>query len=283
MSPVAHAARLGLDRGWTSFRTQMVGQDLVTTIVINGALLLVLVLQRNGTVSGTPIPLGLVSLPGVLGMSVGTGGVLGAATMLASNREDGTLLRARTVPHGMVGYLVSAIVHTALSTVAGMLVIILPGLFLIEGLSDAGLLGWATALGVVALGMLATLPWAAVIGSVARSPESSFTLTFLPLGGLVAISGIFYPITALPGWVQGIGQVFPLYWLGLGMRAALLPDTAHTAEIGGSWRAAETVGVLVAWAVVGLLIAPGVLRRMARRESGSTMEARRQRALHRVT
>jgi ABC-2 type transport system permease protein len=53
-------------------------------------------------------------------------------------------------------------------------------------------------------------------------------------------------------------------------------------EIGDSWRHLETVAVLGAWAVAGLLIAPLVLRRMARRESGSRVADRRERALQRV-
>jgi len=44
----------------------------------------------------------------------------------------------------------------------------------------------------------------------------------------------------------------------------------------------ETVGVLGVWAVLGLVLAPMVLRRMARRESGSAVDARRQKALQRV-
>ncbi|MGA4838047.1 hypothetical protein [Streptomyces sp. G45] len=66
------------------------------------------------------------------------------------------------------------------------------------------------------------------------------------------------------------------------MRAALLPDAAVTVEIGDSWRLWETAGVLGAWAVAGLLVAPVVLRRMARRESGSSVAARRERVLRRV-
>lgn len=104
----------------------------------------------------------------------------------------------------------------------------------------------------------------------------------LPVLGMVAISGIFYPITALPDWLQWIAQVFPAYWLGLGMRSALLPDGAVSVEIGESWRHLETVGVLGAWAVLGLVAAPIVLRRMARRESGSSVAARREKALQRV-
>ncbi|GAB2495400.1 ABC transporter permease [Streptosporangium sandarakinum] len=99
---------------------------------------------------------------------------------------------------------------------------------------------------------------------------------------MVGISGIFYPITSLPEWLQWIAQVFPIYWMGLGMRSALLPDSAVAVEIGESWRHLETAGVLGAWAVLGLLVAPVVLRRMARGESGSTVAARREHALRRI-
>jgi len=90
---------------------------------------------------------------------------------------------------------------------------------------------------------------------------------------LSVISGLFYPLSALPEWLQWIGQAFPLYWLGLGMRSALLPWEMASAEIGGSWRHAETVVVLGMWALLGFVLAPIVLRRLARRESGSAVAA----------
>ena len=61
-----------------------------------------------------------------------------------------------------------------------------------------------------------------------------------------------------------------------------LPGDLAAVELGGSWRHLETVGVLGAWAVLGLVLAPVVLRRMARRESGSRVAARRERAMQRV-
>ena len=83
----------------------------------------------------------------------------------------------------------------------------------------------------------------------------------------------------MPGWLEGIAQVFPVYWLGLGMRSALLPPSAASVEIAGSWRTPQTAAVLGAWVVAGLVIAPLVLTRMARRESGSRVAQRRERAL----
>jgi hypothetical protein len=68
---------------------------------------------------------------------------------------------------------------------------------------------------------------------------------------------------------------------GFRMRSALLPASMAAAEIGGSWRHLETVGVLGLWAVAGLVLAPIVLRRMARRESGSRVAERREKAMQR--
>ena len=50
-------------------------------------------------------------------------------------------------------------------------------------------------------------------------------------------------------------------------------------EVGGSWRTAETVVILSAWAVIGALVTPRVLRRMARRQAGSQVQAARDAAV----
>jgi ABC-2 type transport system permease protein len=100
--------------------------------------------------------------------------------------------------------------------------------------------------------------------------------------GLIGISGVLYPITQLSAWLQWIGQAFPLYWLGLGIRSALLPGNLAAVEIGHSWRHLATAGVLGAWAIAGLVLAPVLLRRAARREAGSRVAARRERAITRV-
>ena len=72
--------------------------------------------------------------------------------------------------------------------------------------------------------------------------------------------------------------MFPIYWLGLGMRSALLPDELAAVEIGESWRHLEMVGVLGAWAIVGLVVAPIVLRRMARRSRARASRSAREKA-----
>jgi len=155
------------------------------------------------------------------------------------------------------------------------------GLLTFPGL-DVTAAGWFTLVWVTALGLLATIPLGILLGSLLPDPRFVGVIV-LPFAGLAAISGIFYPITHLPGWLQAIGQVFPIYWLGLGMRAALLPGYLRSVELDGSWRLGYVLLALSGWAAVGLLAAPPVLRRMAQRESGSTVMARRERAMLRRT
>ncbi|MCZ9341790.1 ABC transporter permease, partial [Streptomyces sp. TRM76130] len=123
-----------------------------------------------------------------------------------------------------------------------MALVLVAGVFLIDGVARQGGGAWLTLLWVVPLGLLASLPIGAVIGALVESPRT-VGLLMLPVMGLVVISGIYFPLTKLTEWLQAVGQVFPVYWLGLGLRSALLPADAVAAEIGESWRRLETAGV----------------------------------------
>jgi ABC-2 type transport system permease protein len=283
MNPALHAARLGLARGWIEFKHSLTSPQDVTFNVISTAIFVaVLYFQRGATVPGSTIPLAVITMPGILGMLATFNGLIGTIGAMSVEREDGTLLRAKAVPQGMLGYLVGRIVLLTLQAMGSLVIMVVAGLILVPELADAGIGGLLAVVGLTLLGLAATMPLGAVIGSLVNSPQAGTGLSMLAVGGLTAISGIFYPISALAGWVQVIAQVFPLYWLGLGMRSALLPDSSAALEIGGSWRPVEMLLVLVAWAVASLLLAPPILRRMARRESGAAMQERRDRAMQRV-
>jgi ABC-2 type transport system permease protein len=276
MTPV----RLGLQRGWVEMIQSLTSRsDQIWIVMVNGIFILVLFFQRNATIPGTDISLAVATLPSLLGMNILIGGWMNTAMQLSVEREDGTLLRAKSTPGGMLGYLVARITLATLNTGLGFVVFVVAGFVLVDGLADVGPVGWLHLVAISVLGLLATLPWGAIVGSLVKSSQSGFGLSFLPLSVMIAISGIFYPISGLPGWLHPIAQIFPAYWLGLGTRAALSPEAAAAAEIGGSWRYLETFVVLGLWAAVGLALAPRILRRMAQRESGSVVEARRQRAL----
>ncbi|MEV6350694.1 ABC transporter permease [Actinoplanes sp. NPDC051851] len=272
--------RQGLRRGLIELRITLRTFSDWFGYAFSAVLLVGTLLFMGDTTVAGGFSLGAMTLPGTLGLLVAQTGVVLTAQYLLLEREDGTLLRAKALPGGMVSYLVGRIVLVGGVILISIALVLIPGLFLVDGVSvDAS--GWLTLLWLVPLAFLATMPLGAVLGALLENPRLVAFIS-LPVMVLAGISGIFYPITSMPGWLQGVAQVFPVYWLGLGLRSAFLPDAFAAAELGGAWRTWQTAGVLLFWAVLGLSLAPGVLRRMARRESGSAMAERRQRALSRV-
>jgi len=281
MSPSMAAVGAGIRRGGIELRQTLTNaQDMWNYVFLPTVLLVVMYFLRGHKVPGTDFSLGAMSIPSVIGMQVAFGGLVILATVLIIEREDGTLLRAKATPNGMLGYLVGKVLTVSGMSLVSLAIVLVPGAFLFEGMRLDSLASRSTLAWVLLLGLVATIPVGAVIGSLLPGPRS-LGFVMVPTMGLVATSGIFYPITGFPVWLQWIAQVFPIYWLGLGMRSALLPGSMAAAEIGGSWRHLETIGVLGLWAVAGLILAPIVLRRMARRESGSSVAGRREKAMQR--
>jgi ABC-2 type transport system permease protein len=277
MTATTIALRAGFTRGVIELRQSFSGTALISQLFWPVVTLVAMFFLRDRSIGLSVVTLGDFILPSVLGMFVALGMLL-MIQYLVAEREDGTLLRAKATPNGIRGYLVGKLVLVSGTILAYLVILLVPGLFIVHGLAITSIAAWLTLAWVLFLGFVATQSIGAILGSLISSPRGVSYMS-LPVIGLIAISGIFYPITALPQWLQWIAQAFPMYWLGLGMRSALLPGAAASVEIGGSWRHIETAAVLGAWAVAGLILTPIILSRMARRESGSRVSARREKAL----
>jgi ABC-2 type transport system permease protein len=251
--------RPGIRQGLIELRQAFTGTELIGNLFWPVATLVAVLLLRDR---------GTLVLPGTLGMFV-TFGLLLMVQNLAADREDGTLLRAKAIPDGVRGYLTGKLVTVSGTVLAYLAILLIPGLVLFPRLT----VHWATAAWVLALGLIATQTIGAVLGSLISSSRGAGVLS-LPVLALIAVSGIFVPVTAFPPWLAVIAKVFPVYWLGEGMRAATLP--------GDSWHLPAAAAILAAWSVAGLIAAPLLLRRMSRRESGSRVAARRTRVLQRL-
>jgi ABC-2 type transport system permease protein len=245
MNATAGAVRLGLRRGWTEFvqsvrSPQDQGFYVFTAVAVVGYL----VLRRNSEVDGVDLSYPALALPSILGALLAFGVVVGPAYALAMEREDGTLLRLKTAPHGLTGYFTGQLLFHSLGLVPQFLVILVPSFLLFDGVMSRGLAGWLTVTWVLVLGLLATMPIGMVIGALVPGTQKVGTWGMLPVMVL----------------------------------AGILPAEAAVVEVGGSWRTGTTVLVLAAWAAIGVAVTPAVLRRMSRRQSGSQVEAARQSA-----
>jgi len=63
------------------------------------------------------------------------------------------------------------------------------------------------------------------------SPEKGTQLGFVAQGLLLVVSGVYYPVSVLPGWMQVVAKISPATYALRGIRAAILEG----AGIGALW------------------------------------------------
>lgn len=273
---VLTAVRVGLKRGWheqvLSLRSsQDQGFYVFMALVTVGYMFW----QRNNVIEEIGLSVPQIILPTVIAVVIAFGIVVGPAYQIAMEREDGTVLRLKTAPGGIVAYSVGQVVLHITSVVPTLVIIVVPAALLFDAGSQRGLAGWLAASFFILVGMLALLPIGIIIGSLVPDVRRAGMWGMLPLGAMIALSGIFFPLANLWPWLQAIGQGLPLYWFGHSMRYALLPDGASVMEHGGEWNILAAVLVMLAWAVVASVVAVFLLRRVARGQTGaSVLESR---------
>lgn len=259
------ALSAGVSRGAIELRQ---GLSLIANYVFFPTIaIVVMYFLRDFRVAEGGPSLGMYAIPGIVAMNILFTSLMGVASALLTEREDGTLLRVRTVPHGTVGYLVGKILSQTALTLVTFVVVMTLAVVLFDGFAPDPL-RVLSLLWVLPLSIAAMLPLGIAIGGLVKQPRQLSLLSLL-LMGMTAVCGVFYPLALQDTGLQVVGQCLPLYWLGLGMRSALLPEEIASFEIGESWRAAETALVLGAWAVAATALALYALRRMTHRASGS--------------
>lgn len=101
MNRTLHAVRIGLHRGRIEFGNSLHNPGDVAYYLYRTAIFIaVLYNLRNDTIEGTTTSVAVLMFPGLLVMSTAISPLLGLATVVATEREDGTLLRYKALPHG---------------------------------------------------------------------------------------------------------------------------------------------------------------------------------------
>ncbi|WP_182882947.1 ABC transporter permease [Microbispora sp. H10949] len=256
--------KLGVRRGWTEqLNLWSDRRELLNALVGTAGVYTVLALFiGDGTVPGTTVSMGTYMTPGFLAFGVFATGLTALPTLIAADREEGTLMRARTLPGGVRVYLTGRAVTTLLTIALNAALVLLVAMPLVGVPAPATPGRWLTLVWVLALGTLSVVPIGAAIGSLVSGPKTAAAMLALPTMLLMLVSGVMFPIEIMPGFVRGVAQVFPLYWQSLGLRAAFLPDSAVAAEIGRDRPLGLAAAVLGAWAVGGMVLAPWLLRRI---------------------
>ncbi|MGW6864457.1 ABC transporter permease [Streptomyces sp. NPDC054904] len=173
-------------------------------------------------------------VPGILLMTIGST-VIGAAVSVSTDMSEGIIARFRTMNIHRGSVLIGHVIGSVLQSVASVVLVGIVAVAIGFRSTDATVLEWLAAFGLIVLFALA-LTWIAVgMGMVSPNAEAASN-SAMPLILLPLISSAFTPIDAMPGWFQPIAQYQPFTPAIETLRGLLLgTEIGHNGWLSVAW------------------------------------------------
>ncbi len=247
-----------LPLAWQRMRLELRAFSRVREEVIFTAALPVLLLALFGAIFGGEIENTGVDISQyfVAGMLASTGITVGFQSLsgqLALEQDDGTLKRLAGTPMPKSAYVMGKIGLVVVVAVLQTTVMLSAGVVLFNvSLPDAS--GWLLLVTVLFLNLSIWTLLGLAFSRIITNPRAGAAVATPPVLLLQFISGVYIYFDAVPSWLQSVASIFPLRWVALGLRQALLPHDFQAAEPGGSWQTGMMFSMLGLW-----LLAAGVL------------------------
>ncbi len=168
------------------------------------------------------------------------------AITLTTQRESGQLKRFRGTPLPPWAFMAAQILRSLVLVIVMVVVLLVIGSIAFSvDVPGAAMVGFVV---YCALGTATMASLGIALTSVAPTAEAASTIAPFTSVILSFISGVFIPVEQLPGWLEQIGRVFPLYHLADGLQTTLGLDPSGVGLDAGD------CGVLLLWLAVGLWV-----------------------------
>ncbi|KAB1990250.1 ABC transporter permease [Streptomyces triticiradicis] len=167
-------------------------------------------------------------VPGILLMTIGST-VVGTAVSVATDMNEGIIARFRTMAIHRGSVLFGHVVGSVLQAVISVVLVGAVGVAMGFRSTDATVVEWLAAFGLLVLFALA-VTWIAVGMGMGSPNAEAASNNAMPLILLPLISSAFVPLHSMPGWFQPIAQYQPFTPAIETLRGLLLGT-----EIGDNW------------------------------------------------
>ncbi|MFD3476504.1 ABC transporter permease [Streptomyces sp. NPDC058695] len=146
-------------------------------------------------------------VPGILMLTIG-GTTIGSAVSVSMDMTEGIIARFRTMSIHRGSVLIGHVVGSVLQCVMSVVLVGAVAVAIGFRATDATVLEWILAVGLLALVSLA-LTWIAVGMGLSSPNAEAASNNAMPLMVLPLLSSAFVPVDAMPGWFQPIAEYQP--------------------------------------------------------------------------
>jgi ABC-2 type transport system permease protein len=157
-------------------------------------------------------------VPGIIAMSVMTSSLSGAVNMNAELRQKGVIRKLSTTPITRTDWILSNILYQFILAVISTMAILVVSyaVFSVRLQLNAWLFVFIV-LEVFAFGGIGM-----ILTRVANEAESATAAANFIMFPMMFLSGSFFPLEMMPGFLQTIARILPLYYVNEGLRASMV-------------------------------------------------------------
>ena len=185
--------------------------------------------------------------PGVLAWGIGNAALFGVAFTLMHWRRDDLLRLIWRTPTPLPSVLAS---RYAVALGTGLVqAVLFTGVALLPVFGLHLSSSWPLAVPVLLFGVTAFAAIGLLVGSLANTPEAVAAVANCVMVPMAFLSGAFYPIDLMPGWLQAVSRVLPLRYFVDGVSDAV------AGRHGADGPALACLGLAVFAALFGVLAA----------------------------
>jgi len=184
-------------------------------------------------------------VPGIIAMAIMQMSVFSIVFPIVQYRKKQILKRLLVTPMKPIEFISGQVITRMLISTMQALVLLGIGIFLFH----INMIGnYLLLFSLVLLGALLFISMGFAISSLAKTEESAAPVANIFIFPMLFLSGVFFPIEAMPQWLQNVSYYFPLRFLAHALRS-VMTENASLSSI-----RPDVIGLL-AWSTIMIIMA----------------------------
>ena len=157
-------------------------------------------------------------VPGIIAMSLMTASLSGAVNMNAELRQKGIIRKLSTTPVTRTDWILSNILYQFILSVISTIAILLVSYAVFN--VSLQINAWLPVF--IVLAVFAFVGIGMILTRVAKEAESATAAANFIMFPMMFLSGSFFPLEMMPGFLQTFARILPLYYVNEGLRASMV-------------------------------------------------------------
>jgi ABC-2 type transport system permease protein len=157
-------------------------------------------------------------VPGIIAMTVMTASLFGAVNVNAELRQKGVIKKLSTTPITHTDWILSNVLYQFLLSVISTISILIVSYSVFHVSLKINF--WLPVF--VVLDVFAFVGIGMILTRVAKEAESAAAAANAIMFPMMFLSGTFFPVEMMPGFLQKFSRILPLYYVNEGLRASMI-------------------------------------------------------------